>query len=176
MNERPAPAKPATSIAADRAGRPAPPTEGEAAELAAALQQRAAQNPLGFADPVITRAAALLQRHEAELATLRRQQSVPPAEGEVGELVAWLQRTADLLTDGNTQTPRLSRTAEVLQRQAEELAVLRQLAEEILALVSESDGVAGLHLNGEVAPWDELLPGGRFERLTSLPSEERTHA
>lgn len=78
-------------IAADRAGRPAPvepglvkrlpdgkpypnpPAEGEAAELAAALLLRAAQNPLGFADPVITRAAALLQRHEAELATLRQE-------------------------------------------------------------------------------------------------------
>jgi hypothetical protein len=30
-------------------------------------------------------------------------------------------------------------------------------------LISDSHGVAGLHLNGDLAPWDELLPGGRFE-------------
>lgn len=42
------------------------------------------------------------------------------------------------------------------------------LAQEIWDLISESEGVAGLHLNGDLAPWDELLPGGRFERLTSL--------
>lgn len=30
-------------------------------------------------------------------------------------------------------------------------------------LVRDSYGVAGLHLNGDVAPWSELLSGGRFE-------------
>ncbi|MDU7523505.1 MAG: hypothetical protein E7K72_19325 [Roseomonas mucosa] len=30
-------------------------------------------------------------------------------------------------------------------------------------LIAESHGVAGLHLNGDMAPWDELLAGGRFE-------------
>lgn len=30
-------------------------------------------------------------------------------------------------------------------------------------LIDESKGVAGLHLNGDVADWDELLAGGRFE-------------
>lgn len=30
-------------------------------------------------------------------------------------------------------------------------------------LINNSYGVAGLHLNGDVAPWDELLEGGRFE-------------
>jgi len=31
------------------------------------------------------------------------------------------------------------------------------------ALIAESDGVAGLHLNGDIAPWPDLLAGGRFE-------------
>jgi len=31
------------------------------------------------------------------------------------------------------------------------------------ALISDSEGVAGLHLNGDVAPWEELRTGGRFE-------------
>jgi hypothetical protein len=30
-------------------------------------------------------------------------------------------------------------------------------------LVAESDGVAGLHLNGEVVPWADLCAGGRYE-------------
>lgn len=43
-----------------------------------------------------------------------------------------------------------------------------RLVDELDGLVFESDGVSGLHLNGDVATWDELLPGGRFERLSSL--------
>ncbi|MAH46987.1 hypothetical protein CMI37_14260 [Candidatus Pacearchaeota archaeon] len=30
-------------------------------------------------------------------------------------------------------------------------------------LIDESTGVAGLHLNGEDAPWSDLLKGGRYE-------------
>lgn len=30
-------------------------------------------------------------------------------------------------------------------------------------LIRESDGVVGLHLNGDVAPWSDLLAGGRYE-------------
>lgn len=34
---------------------------------------------------------------------------------------------------------------------------------DIEGLIHESTGVCGLHLNGEIAPWSELLAGGRFE-------------
>lgn len=30
-------------------------------------------------------------------------------------------------------------------------------------LIDNSTGVKGLHLNGDIAPWDELRSGGRFE-------------
>lgn len=53
-------------------------------------------------------------------------------------------------------------------QQDEALDVLRRIVSEIDGLVSESEGVAGLHRNGDLAPWEELLPGGRFERLSSL--------
>ncbi len=33
----------------------------------------------------------------------------------------------------------------------------------VACLIDESEGVAGLHLNGEVAPWEELLQGGHCE-------------
>lgn len=42
------------------------------------------------------------------------------------------------------------------------------LLHEVDDLVGESLGVIGLHLNGDAAPWPELLVGGRFERLSSL--------
>lgn len=42
------------------------------------------------------------------------------------------------------------------------------LVDDIDGLIAESSGVYGLHLNGDPAPWDELVEGGRFERLTHL--------
>ena len=30
-------------------------------------------------------------------------------------------------------------------------------------LIDNSTGIEGLHLNGDIAPWDELRTGGRFE-------------
>lgn len=33
----------------------------------------------------------------------------------------------------------------------------------VVSLIHDSQGVAGLHLNGDVAPWSELRTGGRFE-------------
>lgn len=47
-----------------------------------------------------------------------------------------------------------------------------ELVSDVRALADESDGVAGLHLNGDIARWGELLPGGRFERLTALDDLE----
>lgn len=43
---------------------------------------------------------------------------------------------------------------------------LERLAAGLLAvesLVNESHGVSGLHLNGDVADWESLRTGGRFE-------------
>ena len=57
-----------------------------------------------------------------------------------------------------------------LRKQRDELlAVLEGLADDIQSLIGESYGVSGLHMNGDIAPWDELESGGRFERLTHLP-------
>lgn len=50
------------------------------------------------------------------------------------------------------------------------LAALEGLADDIHSLIHESSGVAGLHLNDDLAPWGELEAGGRFERLTHLPT------
>jgi hypothetical protein len=37
-----------------------------------------------------------------------------------------------------------------------------RVLQDIDDLVGQSEGVAGLHLNGEMAEWDSLLSGGKF--------------
>lgn len=49
------------------------------------------------------------------------------------------------------------------------LAALEGLVGDVQGLIEESEGVVGLHLNGDVAPWHELEAGGRYERLSCLP-------
>lgn len=44
-----------------------------------------------------------------------------------------------------------------------ENARLREAVDAVFTLIADSHGVAGLHLNGDVAPWDELLRGGHYE-------------
>jgi hypothetical protein len=49
---------------------------------------------------------------------------------------------------------------------ASQVADRRKLVEGLMAvkvLIENSHGVVGLHLNGDVAPWEELRTGGRFE-------------
>tara|TARA_R110000851_G_scaffold88070_1_gene192173 strand:- start:2283 stop:2477 length:195 start_codon:yes stop_codon:yes gene_type:complete len=41
--------------------------------------------------------------------------------------------------------------------------ILKDAINDFLELIDNSDGVAGLHLNGEVAEWSTLLEGGNFE-------------
>jgi len=33
----------------------------------------------------------------------------------------------------------------------------------VISLIDESHGVSGLHLNGDLAPWDTLRTGGQFD-------------
>ena len=44
-----------------------------------------------------------------------------------------------------------------------ELAFAREGLNAVSALIDESQGVGGLHMNGDFAPWSELRTGGRFE-------------
>jgi hypothetical protein len=40
---------------------------------------------------------------------------------------------------------------------------LEKLVDSINCLINESQGVYGLHLNGDPVPWNDLKAGGRFE-------------
>ncbi|BCB62174.1 hypothetical protein HaloA020_28750 [Halomonas sp. A020] len=51
-----------------------------------------------------------------------------------------------------------------LEAERDALAVhVERITTDIHELMDNSEGVAGLHLNGDVAPWGELTAGGAFE-------------
>ena len=56
-----------------------------------------------------------------------------------------------------------------------QIAEMREASTKLLKavddLISESDGVCGLHRNGDAAPWGSLVAGGEFEEWL-LPLEE----
>lgn len=48
-------------------------------------------------------------------------------------------------------------------------AALQRLHTDIEALMADSEGVTGLHHNGDVATWEELGEGGRFSDWIGEP-------
>lgn len=54
-------------------------------------------------------------------------------------------------------------TADTCEDTRKDAELYRKGLTAIAQLISESYGVAGLHRNGDVAPWEELRTGGRFE-------------
>lgn len=48
------------------------------------------------------------------------------------------------------------------------LELLKALVGEIGDLIESSEGVYGLHLNGDPAPWGDLLPGGRYDEWLAV--------
>lgn len=53
------------------------------------------------------------------------------------------------------------------------LELLRALEDSVSCLIGSSEGVYGLHLNGDPAPWSELTEGGAFEDWLLSHSEAR---
>jgi hypothetical protein len=51
--------------------------------------------------------------------------------------------------------------------------LLNLLLDDLDALVDNSEGVAGLHLNGDIASWESLREGGRFETWLMRMDEAR---
>lgn len=77
------------------------------------------------------------------------------------------------VVDGAAEEIRTLRTRlSQWEKVAEEMAgALGELVESVDNLITDSDGVYGLHLNGDPAPWGELTQGGRFEEwLIALES------
>lgn len=50
-----------------------------------------------------------------------------------------------------------------LEQERADSAKLRKGLTAVEELIADSSGVYGLHRNGDVSPWSELLEGGQFE-------------
>lgn len=59
--------------------------------------------------------------------------------------------------------PLLNEAADALSAAEQRAEAMGKGLSAVSALIRDSHGVAGLHLNGDIAPWSELLTGGRFE-------------
>lgn len=141
-----------------------------AAAMKAKLKKKRQEGRAGWQFMASEQLSALLHEHVrkgdpvdvANLAMMLHQNGQviePPAAVVTDEMVEILRAEVERLRD------------ELRDRMGSAMRVhdlAAQLVDELDGLVVESDGVSGLHLNGDVATWDELLPGGRFERLSSL--------
>lgn len=76
---------------------------------------------------------------------------------------------SSILLDQRTITALLVMARESLELRAERDALqasnerMEAALNAVADLINDSHGVAGLHLNGDVAPWDELRTGGPYE-------------
>ena len=50
-----------------------------------------------------------------------------------------------------------------IERLRKDAELMKKGLEAVEELIDQSSGVAGLHLNGDIASWSELRTGGRFE-------------
>lgn len=109
-----------------------------------------------------------------QLSSERDAMAAKLAELEGQEPVAWQHRNGTLSCRcpegqaGAYWVPLYARPVPAEPVNARLLDALSALLDDIEALIGESAGVYGLHLNGDVSPWSELEEGGRFERLSSM--------
>lgn len=94
-------------------------------------------------------------------------QAAPPpgsADPEPAPTVAGLTRRVEHL-----------QTIVAATENGETVALARDLISHLEELMSESAGVAGLHRNGDLAPWDSLIEGGDFDEWLSSFNALRDH-
>lgn len=67
-------------------------------------------------------------------------------------------KKAAYVTAINKSTEANRELRKAVQEKDQELALLRAFRDEVVAVIDNSQGVIGWHLNGDIAKWDELLP------------------
>ena len=71
--------------------------------------------------------------------------------------------TDDYYVSGYVPTEFAQQLERELAEKTRLLAESRKGLNSVVDLINDSHGVTGLHLNGDVAQWEELRTGGRFE-------------
>ena len=85
------------------------------------------------------------------------------------EAVAWISNDEIDIPELTVEVARLRARNEALERVVKAAA---SGASAVRSLMSESDGVDGYHHNGDIAGWDELERGGRFECIAEFNALE----
>lgn len=101
---------------------------------------------------------------QAEMVALRNTEERLAAEAEANGRAEKAEADARHVRQANENYRQENAIAIVRATAAEaEAKAMREGLAAVAALMRESDGVIGLHLNGDIAPWSELRTGGRFE-------------
>lgn len=88
----------------------------------------------------------------------------PRKDASAVDLTAWVLNYYGYQPTGMTQEQQwLYKLASELADKERENEALRKGLDAVVALINESHGVSGLHLNGDIAPWEELRTGGSFD-------------
>lgn len=84
------------------------------------------------------------------------------SEGYVSTLLGQLEDERAAREQWQKNCRRVEQLAEAAEERAEALAVenvaMRSVIDAAIAIANNSSGIAGWHLNGEIADWDEILP------------------
>lgn len=84
---------------------------------------------------------------------------------KVAELEA---ENKQLKINANLDGASLAWSRDDVQKLTDENGVYREVINDFKYLIKDSDGVTGLHLNGDIATWEELLEGTWLENLQAL--------
>ncbi|MBL0879412.1 hypothetical protein [Serratia ureilytica] len=84
------------------------------------------------------------------------------SEGYVSTLLGQLEDERAAREQWQKNCRRVEQLAEAAEERAEALAVenvaMRSVIDAAIGIANNSSGIAGWHLNGEIADWDEILP------------------
>lgn len=87
----------------------------------------------------------------------------------------WKWRSSGSIGASGDRTPvaELEANSRLIWSAPQLLKALNGLCDAIDDLIANSHGVTGLHLNGDVAPWESLIEGGQFEPWLLALSDAR---
>lgn len=92
--------------------------------------------------------------------------TIDSADANICELMSGT--TADMPTI-EADARLIAAAPDLLEALDKALSALQRLHTDVEALIADSEGVYGLHHNGDPSPWDELQQGGQHEDWLGVP-------